>query len=103
MGEICPVCGLPKDLCICEAVAREQQDIVVRTEKKRFGKLITVVEGLDKSGVDLNKLLKSLKGKLACGGTVSDKKEILLQGDHRRKIRAILAKEGFKSENIKIE
>lgn len=103
MGEICPVCGLPKDLCICEAVAREQQDIVVRTEKKRFGKLITVVEGLDKSGVDLNKLLKSLKSKLACGGTVSDKKELLLQGDHRRKIRDILAKEGFKSENIKIE
>ena len=103
MAEICNVCGLPKDLCICEAVAREQQEIVVRTEKKRFGKLITVVEGLDRSGVDLNKLLKSLKSKLACGGTVSDKKEILLQGDHRRSIKSVLAKEGFKIENIKIE
>ena len=103
MGEICPKCGLMKpDLCICETVAREQQEIVVRIEQKRFKKKVTVIEGLDKSGVDLNKLAKSLKGKLACGGTVSDRK-IMLQGDHRRKIKEVLAKEGFKPENIKIE
>ena len=103
MSEICKVCGLPKDLCVCDAIAKEQQQIIVRIEKKRFGKLMTIVEGLAGSGVDLNKLAKSLKARLACGGTVTDQKEILLQGDHRRSIRAALAKEGFTPESIKFE
>lgn len=103
MSDICKICGLPKDLCVCEAMAREQQGIIVRAEKKRFGKFMTVIEGLSGSGVDIHKLAKELKGKLACGGTVSERNEIWLQGDHRRKIREVLAKQGFKAESIKIE
>ncbi|MDP6080887.1 MAG: DUF1989 domain-containing protein, partial [Arenicellales bacterium] len=44
MSDICPTCGLPSDLCVCETIAKEDQQVVVRTVKRRFGKLMTVVE-----------------------------------------------------------
>lgn len=100
MTDICKVCGLPQDLCMCQTIAKEQEQIVVRVEKKRFKKLMTVIEGL--SGVDINKLAKTLKSKFACGGT-TDKNVIMLQGDHRKKMKEVLVQEGFKLENIRIE
>jgi len=27
MSEICPICGLPKDVCVCEEVAKEQSSL----------------------------------------------------------------------------
>ncbi|MDO9326210.1 MAG: stress response translation initiation inhibitor YciH, partial [Methanoregula sp.] len=35
IGGICPTCGLPKELCICEEVAKEQQRINVKVNKRR--------------------------------------------------------------------
>jgi len=29
MAEICPICGLPKDLCVCKQISQEQQRIVI--------------------------------------------------------------------------
>lgn len=103
MSEICNVCGLPKDLCICDSLAKEGQEITVSLEKKRFGKLMTVIEGLQKSNLDIEKVASDLKKKLACGGTVSEKSEIFLQGDHRRGIKEALVKLGFKAESIAVK
>ena len=47
MAEICPQCGLPKELCVCETIAKEQQKIIVTTEKKKFGKINTIVKGIN--------------------------------------------------------
>ena len=38
MPEICPNCGLPKDICSCEIIAREEEKIKISVEKKRYGK-----------------------------------------------------------------
>jgi len=35
-SEMCTVCGLPKELCICEEVAKEQQRIVVKIHKRKI-------------------------------------------------------------------
>ncbi len=95
---ICPKCGLPQQACICEEIAKSGQSITVETEKRRFGKIITIVTGFDK-GVNIKDVAKHLKSELACGGTIRGN-SIELQGDHRKKIQEALIKLGFKEEQI---
>ena len=95
---ICPKCGLPKEACICEEIAKSEQRVVIKTERRKFGKLTTVVTGLGKD-VNIKDVAKALKNELACGGTIKNG-EIELQGDHRRKIKEELIKLGFKEEQI---
>ncbi len=96
---VCEVCGLPKELCVCEAIAREAQKINVYTAKRTFGKLMTVIEGIDEKEIDLKNLLKTLKTECACGGTFKDGK-IELQGDHKEKVRKMLLRIGFSDDLI---
>lgn len=102
MSEVCQTCGLPKDLCVCESIAKERQRIVVKTEKRKFKKNYTVIEGIDDKEINIKDLVKTLKNKLACGGTVKEGK-IELQGDHKQKAKAILIQMGFAQETIDLE
>ncbi len=97
---VCKQCGLPKELCICESIAREQQKIRVYISERRFGKLSTIIDGISKD-VDTKSLLKTLKKKLACGGTFKEGR-IELQGDHRQKIKKLLVDAGFPEEIIEV-
>jgi translation initiation factor 1 len=96
--EICPKCGLPTPACVCGDIAKTQQQIKVSTEKRRFGKVNTIVSGFD-DGVDIKDIAKKLKIKRACGGTVKNK-IIELQGNHRGFIKPILVSEGFNENQI---
>lgn len=96
--EIDPVSGLPVAISDWKDIAKTQQEIKIKTEKRRFGKFITCVEGLE--GVDIKDIAKKLKEKLACGGT-SKEGRIELQGDHRKKVKEILVEIGFKEDHIK--
>jgi translation initiation factor 1 len=96
--EICPKCGLPKQACVCEQIVKSSQKITITTDKKRYGKIVTVVKGFD-SGIDVRKIAKALKNELACGGTGKDS-IIELQGDHRKKIKELLVKQGFDENSI---
>ena len=98
--DICPKCGLPLAACVCEDIAKTQQEIEVKTDKRRFGKYVTLVTGLE--GVDLKEVAKKLKSKLACGGTI-DGKIIELQGNHLKKVKPILVESGFTEAQIKIK
>ena len=98
-GGICPTCGLPRELCICEEVAKEQQRINVKMNKRRYGKEVTIIEGLDPDDIDLEDLTKHLKSKLACGGTIKGG-TIELQGNHLDRVKQLLAQKGYKLDNI---
>lgn len=98
---VCDICGLPEELCVCEDIAREAQKISVYTTKRKFGKLMTVVEGMDDRNIDLKELLKTLKTDCACGGTVKGSR-IELQGNHKEKVKKMLMNIGFSSDLIEL-
>ena len=102
MAEICPVCGLPTDLCVCEEMSKEAQRIRIRIELRKWGKKYTVVDGIDSKEVRLPKLAATLKSKCACGGSAKNE-QILLQGDHREIVKTVLVGMGFPLENIEVQ
>ena len=102
MNEICNKCGLPKQLCVCETIAKENQRIRIYTILKKFRKVSTIIEGLDSKDIALKDVAKKLKSEFACGGTVKDGK-IELQGDHRAKIKKSLVSLGFSEQSIHVK
>ena len=102
MSEICPKCGLVKELCVCETIAKESQLIKIFLERKKFRKFSTIIEGIDQKEIDIKDLAKKLKEHLACGGTAKEGK-IELQGDHKNKIKGILIKMGFSPDTIEVK
>jgi translation initiation factor 1 len=101
MTSICPKCGLPSDLCVCESIAKESQKIVINLIKKKFGKLYTTVEGIDAKEINMKDLAKKLKNEFACGGTIKDS-IIELQGNHQQGMKKFLVEMGFAPETINI-
>ena len=101
MSGICIVCGLPKELCVCETIAKESQQITVKIEFKKYRKKYTVISGIDQKQIDLKIVAKKLKNKFACGGSVKNNK-IELQGDHRKNIQSFLVELGFAKETINV-
>ena len=96
--DICPKCGLPKQACVCEEIAKSEQRVKIEAVKKKFGKLSTLVTGIG-DGVDIKEIAKALKTELACGGTVKNN-AIELQGDHRKRIKPVLIRLGFSESSI---
>lgn len=69
---------------------------VVRLERAgRKGKDVTVVEHLDLSADERDVWLKALKAALGCGGSVEGN-TLILQGDHRKRLPALLSRRGVK-------
>jgi translation initiation factor 1 len=96
--DICPKCGLPKEACVCEGIAKTEQKLKISVVKRRYGKIITLITGID-SSIDVKQIAKRLKNELACGGTIKND-AIELQGDHRKKAQEILEQLGFPAEAI---
>ncbi|WP_231183379.1 stress response translation initiation inhibitor YciH [Haladaptatus sp. DYF46] len=95
--DLSSITGLPEELGIDEDLGRTEQRLVIRTEKRRYDKPVTIVEGFDASEVDVKDLASELKRKMATGGTVHEG-AIELQGDHRKRVTDVLQDKGYAVE-----
>jgi translation initiation factor 1 len=95
---ICEKCGLPEDLCVCEEIGKETQRVKIMTARRRFGKWMTIIEGIDDPNISLRELSKKLKAMCACGGTVKNGR-IELQGNQKDKTKEMLEKMGYSVED----
>ena len=96
----CAVCELPRDQCRCprnasgEVLLPKDQPARVGREKRRQGKVVTVISGLDPIASDLRGILRKLKSDCATGGTVGEER-IEIQGDHRERVLTFLRSLGY--------
>ena len=102
MAEICSICGLPRDICVCSEISKEQQRIKVRLETRKWRKTVTIIDGIDDKDTDLGRLAQKLKTFCACGGTAKNRR-VILQGDHRQKVYSYLLQMGYRKENIELQ
>lgn len=96
----CDVCERPTSQCECrrgesgDVLLPKDQHVRIGRAKRRKGKTVTVVLGLDPSPSNLEPICAKLKTACGAGGTIKDG-EIEIQGDHRERVLEILLTLGY--------
>lgn len=89
-----------QDFEMPEEVFEQKPPLICKYEKKgRNGKPVTLVEGFEGSDEDLKKISKKIKTTLGIGGSEKDG-VIIIQGDNRDKVMAILQEMGYKTKRV---
>ncbi len=96
----CERCGELEEVCTCPPPPKVltpagEQTARLNVEKRKRGKVVTVVRGLPADENDLPGLLGRLKAACGAGGTTKDD-ELEIQGDHLERLRGLLAEIGFR-------
>lgn len=96
----CERCGELEEACTCPPLPKvltppEKQTARLNVEKRKKGKVVTVVRGLAADENDLPGLLGQLKAACGAGGTVKGD-ELEIQGDHLERLRGLLAEIGYR-------
>ena len=76
----------------------KNQHQLVFTYEKRNGKPVTIIGKFQIEDEKIKDILRLLKTKLACGGSIKDE-YIEIQGDLKDKVRVILVDNGWKFKN----
>ena len=100
----CDRCDQLEKDCECpppeaEAKPPQKQTARIQAEKRKRGKVVTVIRGLAPGNPEphFSNLLKKLKNHLGAGGTISED-TIEIQGEHVERIRSFLRQLGFKTK-----
>ncbi|WP_397569668.1 translation initiation factor [Schlesneria sp. T3-172] len=98
----CERCDRPETECQCPPVEIApgwtdpgKQTARLSTEKRKKGKLVTLIKGLPAKENDLPKLLTQLKNACGAGGTI-DGDVIELQGDQTERALKTLTQIGYR-------
>ena len=100
----CDRCGALEEECSCPPPAAvvtdtkippESQSVRLAVEKRKRGKVVTVLRGLSVEGNDLPDLLRQLKSACGTGGTLKED-AIELQGDHTKRAGDLLRGMGYR-------
>lgn len=97
---LCDQCGQDVTACVCppkelRPVPAEKLQLRIRVERRKRGKIVSVVSGLECPASQRAELLKTLKQICGAGGSV-DATQIEIQGDHHARIQAHLLELGYK-------
>lgn len=101
---ICEQCGGDTKECACVPVEPSddvaeiepgKQRLKIRVEKRKRGKLMTVVSGFEGSVEQRRQVLVDLKNEVGAGGTVADA-NVEIQGDHVQRVAKKLEQLGFR-------
>ncbi len=95
----CDRCGELESDCKCvplpaARIAPAQQTARLTVEKRRKGKVVTVIRGLSAAANDLPSLLSQLKSRCGAGGAIQDD-GLEIQGQQVERIRAVLNELGY--------
>lgn len=90
-------CQCPEIIEIPEVLPPEKQTVKLAVEKRKKGKLVTVVRGLAEGTPEphLSQLLKQLKNKCGAGGSVQAG-NLEIQGDHLETLTDELKQRGYR-------
>ena len=100
----CDHCGKETDQCRCDPPSPatttvpppENQKLQIRVEKRRKGKTVTVIKGLQFGDLESKKtFLASLKDHCGAGGR-SENDVFEIQGDQSQKLLNLLAAKGYR-------
>lgn len=94
---LCDRCGLDVKHCRCPPVdtPAAKQLLKLRVEKRKRGKLVTVITGFNCSADQLHATLSALQNQCGAGGSVTEQ-SIELQGDHLARAPILLSARGYR-------
>ena len=88
-------CSCPPEPAPSSLLPPNKQTAKLAVEKRKKGKIVTVVRGLVAEANDLPALLARLKNACGAGGTL-DGDSLEVQGDHLERLRGLLGEIGYK-------
>ena len=96
----CERCDKLEEECDCPpeaepTLAPEKQTARISIEKRKKGKVVTIVRNLPAVGNDLPALLTKLKTACGAGGTLKEE-TLEIQGRHLDSVRDVLQKIGYR-------
>jgi len=96
----CDRCGALESECKCPPLPVPQtppgeQTLQLAIEKRKKGKVVTLVRGLQTTGDQRADLLTELKNACGAGGTFQEE-QLELQGNHLERARQVLSKLGYR-------